>query len=74
VPVVATKTWFMNFYFSNDSYLATTKEDYIVQISKALSEDTPAKHQERIQVGRSHSWANFIDTLNKQIELFEKKQ
>jgi len=74
VPVVATKTWFMNFYFPNDSYLAANKEEYITEITKALSEDTPAKHKERIKVGRSHSWANFVEKIYQQVELLEKKQ
>jgi teichuronic acid biosynthesis glycosyltransferase TuaH len=74
VPVVATKTWFMNFYFSNDSYLAANKEEYITEITKALAEDTPAKHQERIKVGRSHSWANFVEKIYKQVDLLDKKQ
>jgi len=73
VPVVATKTWFMNFYFSNESYLAPLKEDYIIQISKALSEDNPEKHKERIRVARSHSWANFVDKIYEQIDLLKKK-
>jgi glycosyltransferase involved in cell wall biosynthesis len=73
VPVVATKTWFMNFYFANDSYLASNKEEYITEIAKALAEDSPAKHQQRTEVGRSHSWANFVDKIYQQIELFEKK-
>jgi len=74
VPVVATKTWFMDFYFSKDSYLATSKEDYIVQITKALAEDSPEKHKERIFVGKSHSWANFLEKIYTQIELFQNKR
>ena len=73
VPVVATKTWFMEFYFSKDSYLAPAKEDYITEIGKALSEDNPEKHQERIRVARSHSWANFVDKIYEQITRFEKQ-
>ncbi len=73
VAVVATKTWFMNFYFSNDSYLAPTKEDYIIQITKALAEDNQEKHKERIRVARTHSWANFVDKIYEQIGLLKKK-
>ncbi len=74
VPVVATKTWFMNFYFPDDSYLAANKEEYIIEITKAMSEDTPAKHKARILVGRSHSWANFVDKIYHQVDSLEKKQ
>ena len=72
VPVVATKTWFMNFYFAGDSYLAPAKEDYIIQITKALAEDDQEKHRHRIQVARSHSWENFVKKIYDQIELLKK--
>ena len=74
VPVAATKTWFMDYYFSKDSYLAATKEEYITQITKALAEDSPEKHKERILVGKSHSWGNFVDKLYTYIDLFLDKR
>ncbi len=71
VPVVATRTWFMEFYFSKDSYLALTEEEYITEIGKALSEDSPSKHAGRIRVGQSHSWANFVEKIYDQIGLLK---
>lgn len=73
VPVVATRTWFMEYYFSNESYLALTKEEYVIQITKALAEDSLSKRIERIRVAESHSWENFVDKIYKQIDLFQSK-
>ncbi|TRZ76117.1 MAG: glycosyltransferase, partial [Bacteroidetes bacterium] len=73
VPVVATGTEFMTLFFSKDTYLAISKEQYILQIETALSEDSPEKRAERKKVAGSHSWENFVNKIYGQIELFEEK-
>jgi len=67
-PVVATKTSFMTFYFSDYSYLPTTKEEYVTQIEKALNEDSPEKATKRIAFAREHSWEIFVSKMYEQIE------
>jgi len=67
-PVVATKTSFMKFYFNDYSYLASTKEEYIIQIEKALNEDSVKLQKQRIEFAREHSWENFVDKIYHYIE------
>ncbi len=71
-PVVATKTTFMR-YFQEDTYLASTKEDYITLIEKAISENSPEKEKRRMEVAKSHSWANFAEKIYAQIDKVETK-
>jgi len=73
VPVVATGTSFMTFYFHEDCYLANSQEEYILKIETALSEDSPEKREERKKVAQSHSWENFVEKIYQQIELFQNK-
>lgn len=70
-PVVATKTSFMDFYFSKFSYLAGSKEEYVTLIDKALKEDSPEAHIKRVQFANEHSWKNFVDKIYQYIEKFE---
>jgi len=74
VPIVATGTSFMKAYFSNETYLAVTKDEYVQQIGKALTEDSPGKHEERKKVARTHSWENFVGKIFSQIELLTVKK
>ena len=57
--VVATKTVFMD-YFKNETYLACTKEEYVVMIRKALAENSADKAAERNRVAKTHTWENFV--------------
>ncbi len=70
-PTVATKTTFMA-YFKDHTYLPVTKEDYIIEIEKALKEDSPALRAERIECASGHTWENFVNKIYDQIELIEK--
>lgn len=72
-PTVATKTTFMN-YFKDHTYLPVTKEDYVVEIDKALKEDNPEVQKERIEYASSHSWENFVKKIYEHIENIEKKK
>ena len=70
-PTVATKTTFMA-YFKDHTYLPVTKEYYIIEIEKALKEDSPALRAERIECASGHTWENFVNKIYDQIELIEK--
>ncbi len=74
VATVATKTSFMDFYFKENTYLPVTKEDYVIEIDKALKEDTPELRIERIACATEHSWENFVDKIYDQIEIIENKK
>lgn len=72
-PTVATKTTFMN-YFKDYAYLPATKEEYVIEIDKALKEDTPELRKERIDYASGHSWENFVKKIYEQIENIEAKK
>ena len=65
-PVVATATEAMSI-FAEHTGLATTKEDYITLISKALKEDSPQLHQARVAFASSHTWENNVKEIYKAI-------
>ena len=69
-PTVATKTTFMN-YFKDHTYLPATKEEYVIEVDKALKEDTPEIRKERITYASGHSWENFVKKIYDQIEKIE---
>jgi len=69
-PVVATRTTFMK-YFEQDTYLASSKEQYITLIEKALKENSPEKEKRRMEVAKSHSWGNFVEKIYTMINKFE---
>ena len=66
-PTVATKTTFMA-YFKDHTYLPTTKEEYVVEIEKALEEDSPELQNKRIKYAGEHSWENFVNKIYRYIE------
>ncbi len=65
-PVIATHTEAMSI-FAEHTYLATTKEDYIVLIEKALADNTTALQQERKAFAASHTWENNVKEIYKAI-------
>lgn len=69
-PTVATKTTFMS-YFKDHTYLPVTKEDYVVEIDKALKEDTPELQKDRIECASGHTWENFVNKIYNYIEDIE---
>jgi teichuronic acid biosynthesis glycosyltransferase TuaH len=58
-PVIATNTEAMEM-FRDICYLGRTADDYTMLIEKALKENSPHKEQERILLGREHSWEKNI--------------
>lgn len=71
-PTVATKTTFMA-YFKDDTYLPATKEEYVIEIDKALKEDSDDLKKKRIALASSHTWEDFVSKIYKYITQFEPK-
>lgn len=63
IPTIATKTTFMNNYFSEDVYLPSTNEEYVELIDQALEENSEALIAKRKKVAKSHSWGHFVDKI-----------
>ena len=69
---IATKTPTMHI-FESVVYLASTANDYIDLIEKALQEDCLEKQQERIAFAQSHTWENNVKEIEKAILEATKK-
>jgi teichuronic acid biosynthesis glycosyltransferase TuaH len=67
-PVVASKTQTMDI-FSNYTYLASSKEEYIELIEKAISEDNEDLRNARIQYALTHTWENSVNQINNAIDV-----
>ncbi|MCJ8163622.1 glycosyltransferase [Pontibacter sp. E15-1] len=65
-PVVATRTEAMDI-FADHTYLATSKEDFVRLIDKALAEDSPARQLARRQLAATHTWENSVAEIYKAI-------
>ena len=65
-PVVATDTEAMQI-FKEHTYLASTKEEYVELIEKALLEDNPELKNERRLFASSHTWENSVAEIYKAI-------
>lgn len=70
-PVIATKTEAMSI-FSDHTYLAENKEEYVSLIKKALSDDNDILKEERKKFASSHSWENSVNEIYKAIETVVK--
>ncbi len=68
---VATKTEAMS-VFAEHTYLAITKEDYVVLIKKALEENSNEKKMARIAFADEHTWENNVKEIYKHISKFEQ--
>ena len=71
-PTVASATEAMSI-FTDHTYLATTKEDYVTLIDKALKENTASLQQARRDFAASHTWENNVKEIYAAINEFEKK-
>ncbi|MBN2237889.1 MAG: glycosyltransferase [Bacteroidales bacterium] len=70
-PTVATATKAMD-YFRENTYLATTHEQWVEAVEKAISEDSVTLQKQRKTCGLSHSWENNVKEIYKYIDAFEK--
>lgn len=66
-PTVATKTTFME-YFKDFTYLPASKEEYVIEIDKALNEDTPKLKRQRIEYASGHTWKVFVNKIYNHID------
>ena len=66
-PTVASKTEAMS-VFSDYTYLAADKEEYISYIEKALSEDNEQVRLKREEFAKQHTWENNVREIYKAIE------
>ncbi len=69
--VVATHTRAME-VFSEHTYLAKTKEEYVDLIEKALTENSQEKEKSRIIFAREHTWENNVEKIYEAILNTEK--
>lgn len=65
-PTVATQTEAMSI-FSDHVYLATSKEDYVTLIAKALADNNEVLAESRKNFATSHTWANSVKDIYKAI-------
>lgn len=69
-PTIGSATKAMD-YFKDHTYLATTHEEWVAVIDKALKEDSKELQEERIACGTSHSWENNVKEIFKYVTAFE---
>ncbi len=69
-PTVATSTETMQ-VFKDHVYLASSKEEYVLNIEKALNENTPELEEKRIQFAREHTWENNVKAIYDVIQKIE---
>ncbi len=72
-PTVGTKTEAMN-VFSDYTYLADNKEEYITCIEKALQEDNELIRNKREEFAKHHTWENNILEISKAIDKVKKNK
>lgn len=70
-PVVATVTETMQ-VFKDYTYLAKTKEEYVLKIEKALQENNEKLENERIRFAKEHTWGNNVKAIYEVISNIEK--
>ena len=66
-PTVATKTEAMS-VFADYTYLAESKQEYVLYIEKAIQENSDQISQKRKEFARKHTWANNVEEIFKAIE------
>ena len=59
--------------FSEHTYLAKTKEEYVTLIEKALEEDNDVLREERKKFASSHTWENSVNEIYKAIRNFKNE-
>ncbi len=72
-PVVATRTEAMK-VFETFTYLASSKEEYLSLVERALKENTPDLAKAREEFARSHTWEANVNEIYKAIALVKNDQ
>jgi hypothetical protein len=70
-PTAATATNAME-YFRENTYLASTHQEWVENVQKALYENSEELQKQRKAYGLSHSWENNVKEIYKYIDSFEK--
>jgi len=71
-PVVATRTEAMQ-VFEDFTYLAESKEEYLLMVDRAIKENTPELAKAREEFARSHTWEANANEIYKAMELVKSK-
>lgn len=69
-PVVARKTNAME-VFSDFCYLAETEEEFLMEIEKAIAEDSNEKAESRKKFALNHTWENSVEEIYRAIQKVE---
>jgi glycosyltransferase involved in cell wall biosynthesis len=68
-PIVATQTMTMD-VFKEHVYLASNKQEYIIQIHRAIKENNEVLISERIKFVATHTWENSVKIMMDRIREF----
>lgn len=71
-PVVATRTEAMT-VFVQHTYLASSREEYLALVEKALQENNPGLAAKREEFARSHTWEANVNEIYKAMEKTKTK-
>ena len=66
-PVVATRTEAMNM-FAEYTYLADSKEDYVMLIALALQQDNKNQQEKRREFAATHTWRSSVEKIYQVID------
>ena len=74
-PTVATSTHTMRHIFANHTHLATTPEEWLSAIDRAVTEaDDKELAKQRIAFAETHSWGHSVKKIYEIIDSFLKKK
>ena len=74
-PTVATSTHTMRHIFANHTHLATTPEEWLSAIDRAVTEaDDEELAKQRIAFAETHSWGHSVKKLYDIIDIFLKEK
>ena len=74
-PTVATSTHTMRHIFANHTHLATTPEEWLSAIDRAVTEaDDEELAKQRIAFAETHSWGHSVKKIYEIIDSFLKKK
>lgn len=68
-PVVATSTHTMRAVFAGHTHLATSTEEWIAALEKAMQEaGDPVLEEKRVAFARTHSWAHSVKAIYEAVD------
>lgn len=72
-PIVATSTHTMREVFTHYTYLATSAEEWISELRKALKSNTEELAKARIAFAHTHSWTHSVEIIYEAIRKYNLK-